>query len=381
MTHPYASQPDRAFWRRAVARPAAEDVDPVGPLPFGLSREDAVMTAGSCFAQHIARYLRASGFNALLTEPPHPIVHPDDAAEWNYGTYTARYGNIYVPRQLVQLFQRAYGTFQPSEDVWPGEGDSLIDPFRPQIQPGGFASRAEYDADRAQHFAAVRRAFEGLDVLVFTLGLTESWVSRADGAVYPLCPGVAGGTFDPARHAFHNFTVDEIVADLREFLALLRGVNPGARVILTVSPVPLMATATDAHVLSATSYSKSVLRVACEMLATTEENLCYFPSYEVITGPQSRGRYFADDLRSIREEGVAQVMRLFFRHFAGQDLVVDTAAPAPAPDAHTAKMQHLVQVNCDEEALDVPSPATNVEPTQKPGLLGRIWPGRAHPPR
>lgn len=355
--HPYQSQPDRAFWRRAVAAPATEDVDPVGPLPFALSREDAVMTAGSCFAQHIARYLRGAGFNALLTEPPHPIVNPDDAAEWNYGTYTARYGNIYVPRQLVQLFQRAHGTFSPVEDAWPGEGAALIDPFRPQIQPGGFSCREEYDADRAQHFAAVRRAFETLDVMVFTLGLTESWMSRADGAVFPLCPGVAGGTFDPDRHVFHNFTVDEIVEDLRSFLGLLREVNPAARLILTVSPVPLMATATGDHVLAATTYSKSVLRVACDMLARSEEGVAYFPSYEVITGPQARGRYFAEDLRSVREEGVAQVMRLFFRHVAGEEIAAGPAAhpatPDAAPDAHTAEMQRLVQVNCDEEALDI----------------------------
>ena len=376
MPHPYQSQPDTAFWRRAVANPPAGEVDPVGPLPFALGRDDKVMTAGSCFAQHIARYLRREGFNALTTEPPHPILHPDDAAAWNYGTYTARYGNIYVPRQLVQLIRRARGEFQPAEDIWPAGDGSFIDPFRPQIQPGGFASRAEYDIDRAQHFAAVRAALDGCDVLVFTLGLTEAWRARADGAVFPLCPGVAGGAFDPGRHEFHNFTLDEIVVDMDEALALLAEGNPAARVILTVSPVPLMATATGNHVLAATTYSKAVLRVACEVLAARHPHVAYFPSYEVITGPQARGRYFADDLRSVTEAGVAAVMRLFFRHFAGHDLGAGAAAPeAPAPDAHQAEMQRLVQVACDEEALDLPAaeaaaPAGTAPPR---GVLARLF--------
>ena len=105
----------------------------------------------------------------------HPLAPPELAAEYGYGVYTARTGNIYTSRQLVQLFDRAYGKFQPEEDVWQDE-DGYRDPFRPQIAPEPFLTRAEYRADRARHFAAVRRAFEELTVFVFTLGLTECWI-------------------------------------------------------------------------------------------------------------------------------------------------------------------------------------------------------------
>ena len=50
--NPYRSQPDHAFWSRAVARPTAEDVDPVVAPRFVLGRQDRIVTAGSCFAQH-----------------------------------------------------------------------------------------------------------------------------------------------------------------------------------------------------------------------------------------------------------------------------------------------------------------------------------------
>jgi hypothetical protein len=36
----------------------------------------------------------------------------------------------------------------------------------------------EYRTDRDSHLHHVREMFENLDVLVFTLGLTECWVSR-----------------------------------------------------------------------------------------------------------------------------------------------------------------------------------------------------------
>ena len=61
-THPYRNLPDHAFWRRAVAEPPIQDVDPVIFAPFLITSADRIATAGSCFAQHIGRHLRQAGF-------------------------------------------------------------------------------------------------------------------------------------------------------------------------------------------------------------------------------------------------------------------------------------------------------------------------------
>ena len=357
--HPYKNQPDYARWLKAMARLRPEEVDPVVKGAFLINRRDPVMTAGSCFAQHVARQLRNSEFNFLVTEKAHPIVPKLAAEEQNYGLFTARYGNLYTTRQLLQLFKRVFGTFTPVEDIWT-KGDVFVDPFRPQISPEGFATQEEYWADRKKHFAAVRQAFETTSVFVFTLGLTETWASRADGSVYPLCPGVAGGTFDESKYEFLNLGVSEVVADMVEFIDLLRAVNPAVRLITTVSPVPLIATALDRHVLVSTTYSKSVLRVACEEIATARPGVVYFPSYEIITGNHTRGAYFESDLRSVTEAGVNHVMRLFLQHFANSQV----GGERPRVDEpnrrrvdrrggeHLREMTQLMRVLCDEEALE-----------------------------
>lgn len=356
--HPYRSLPATAFWRRAVERPAMAEVDPVGDFRLTITPQTRVATAGSCFAQHIARHLAAAGFDYYVTEPGHPILSAGVRSAHNYGMFSARYANIYTARQLLQLIDRAYGRLVPREAPWTDPDGSVRDPFRPAIQPGNFASVAEMEADRAAHLAAVREMFEGLDVFVFTLGLTECWLDRGDGAVFPLCPGVEGGEFDPDRHVFHNQTVSEVIADMDAFLERLRAVNPGAQVVLTVSPVPLMATAApDTHVLSATTYSKSVLRVAAETLRAAHEHVHYFPSFEVITGAYNRGSYYADDLRNVTEAGVAHVMRLFLRHatktgMPDPALPVHPAQAATAPDATTEAARSFVEVECEEAALD-----------------------------
>ena len=350
--HPYRGLPDSAYWRRSVVGKGPV-IDPLAGGFLTLARDDKVATAGSCFAQNIARHLKKSGFNFLVTESAHPIVPAAAAERHGYGQYSARYGNIYTARQLLQLFDRAYGAFTPAEDIWPApDGVRVVDPFRPTIEPEGFASEAELRAGRDHHLARVRAMFETLDIFVFTLGLTEGWESTVDGAVFPLCPGVSGGAFDARTHAFHNFRVSEVVADLDAFIARLRGVNPAARLILTVSPVPLAATMSGNHVLAATTYSKSVLRAAAQEVVETHEGVFYFPSYEMIMGAPAGARYFAEDMRNVTEEGVAHVMSVFLRHAAGIEAGDISAAPEPVPDATIAAAKEWVEVMCDEAMLD-----------------------------
>lgn len=352
--HPYRSLPDRSFWKRVVAQPASHEVDPVGEFKLRIGQSTKVATAGSCFAQHIARHLKGSGYNYFVAEDGHPVLPHRVRQRAGYGLFSARYGNIYTTRQLIQLWQRAFGLFEPEEPIWRGDEGEYLDPFRPTVQPGGFVSEEEALADRAQHLSAVRRMFETLDVFVFTLGLTECWRSKVDGAVFPLCPGVSGGEFDPNRHEFYNQTVADVVDDLMQFRRELASVNPNAQLMLTVSPVPLAATASPGtHVLAATTYSKSVLRVAAETLKSSHANVHYFPSYEIITGAHARGRYFADDLRNVLEEGVSHVMRVFFQHATdGTKVLPPSAVIEPQEDRFSAASAALVEVECDESALD-----------------------------
>jgi hypothetical protein len=343
-SHPYRDLPDRAFWRQSVAGLAPESIDPAPRTPFLLRHEDKVATAGSCFAQHISRWLRAHGFNYLVAES-REVTGSEDP---EYG-FSALYGNIYTPRQLLQLFQRAFGCFAPLERVWQRGDGRYCDAFRPRLLQEGFTTPGQVLEWERAHLDRVRAMFVELDVLVFTLGLTECWISRLDGAVYPLAPGVAAGVFDPARHVFRNLSAGEVTRDLTLFLAGLREVNPAARVVLTVSPVPLVATATADHVLLANTRSKAVLRVAAEEIADSHDNVCYFPSYELIVGAPGKLHYFEADCRSVTAAGVAHVMSVFMRH-----MTEEGAAAAGEYDAER-EIEDLLDAECDEEVLARPA--------------------------
>lgn len=344
-SNPYAALPDYQFWRRAIENVAPDAVDPVVRAKFPISRADRVATAGSCFAQHISSSLRAQGFHFYVAENASPLA-PEEASRRQHGVFSARYGNLYTARQLIQLFDRAYAQFSPVDEHWMRDDGRFVDPFRPQVEPDGFLSPEDLADDRSTHFAAVREMFEKLDVFVFTLGLTEAWRSRIDGAVFPLAPGIVAGQMDETKYQFVNFGVNEVIADMQLFIERLRHVNAKARLIMTVSPVPLIATFEDRHVLVSTTLSKSVLRTAADVITRRDPLSDYFPSYEIITGSYARGRYFESDLRSVTPTGVGHVMRLFFQHFADADSSSILAAEI-ARESATVR-----EVICDEEAMD-----------------------------
>ena len=157
---------------------------------------------------------------------------------------------------------------------------------------------------------------------------------------------------DAARHEFVNFDVNAVISDMRSFVERLRKINPAARMIVTVSPVPLIATFEARHVLVSTTLSKAVLRTAADEITRSDTLSDYFPSYEIITGNHARGGYFESDLRSVAPAGVRHVMRLFFAHFAATD-------NAPAPSASSTlsiEISHesatVREIVCDEEAID-----------------------------
>ena len=355
--HPYKAAPTRAFWRRSVSTLQAEAIDPVTPPHFDrIDKSTKVVSAGSCFASNIARYLIEAGHNYLVTENLHPAVYSINPGWWKklgYGVYSAHYENIYTPLQMHQTLLRAYGISRPIEDRWVRDDGAVIDPFRPNL-PHPANSVAEFDLLQQQHYQAVRAAFEQAEVFVFTLGLTEAWRSKQDGFVFPVCPGTIEGAFDPSKHEFVNFTVEEIHEHVKAFCSFLREKNPSLRIILTVSPVPLVATATENHVVAATVYSKSVLRVAAEMASQSVPNLAYFPSYEIICGPQASGAYFKHDRRSVSEDGIKHVMRLFFEHFTTNE---GSAAEPRQEVSKDAQMNVAIAAAeeraCEEEMVEI----------------------------
>ncbi len=289
----------------------------------------------------------------MVSESKHALI-PEDAGH-GYGLFSARYGNIYTTRQLRELVQQAAGLRDPVFEFVRRPDGRWCDALRPRAFPDGFSSEADALADRKYHLRRVLDALSSCSVFVFTLGLTESWRNKVRDYGYGICPGVVAGNFDSSVHEFKNMTFGECVADLTTSAEIIKTLNNSVKILLTVSPVMLVATAESRGVLQSSIASKSILRAAADEASRTLPYVDYFPSYEMISGPQSRGVFYHDDLREVKEEGVQFVMDLFFKSRISD---YDPQAGRVNPQPQTARAIQVVetlktlQAECDEACLD-----------------------------
>jgi hypothetical protein len=362
MPHPYQTLPDDRFWRTAIAERDALAISGLWKPKHEIRRRTRIVTAGSCFAQHFAKALVARRYRWLDFEPGPALLTPEQRRDYHYGTFSFRTGNIYTPRMLLQWLTWALTGAAPPDEVWES-GGRFYDPFRPAVEPGGFATVEELHASRRETLGAIAAAVRGAHVFVFTMGLTEAWQNRATGAEYAVCPGTVAGEFDAEAHVFVNHRFAALMRDMTATLKLMFRANRRLVVLLTVSPVPLTATASGQHVLTATSHSKSLLRAVASELTLTQARVDYFPSYEIITHPAYRGRFFAPNLRSVLPEGVDHVMTQFFQDQAAA--FDGVGAPSPMIDPAVALLADVVsasestepelteaeELRCEEEIL------------------------------
>jgi len=343
MTHPYLNLKDTNFWYKVMSEPHPGHIDPITKSLI-INKNDKISTMGSCFAQHLSKKLASAGFNYFIPENNTDDISSKENILRNYGVYSARYGNIYTVRQAIQLFDRAFDNSLFKDHVWTKD-NKFVDAFRPQIEPDCFESIEKVIEDRKVHLQYVKQIFLESDWLIFTLGLTEGWQNNYDGAIFPVAPGVFGGFFDSSEHSFINFSCSEVVSDLKIFIKKIIEVNPNIKILLTVSPVLLIATYENRHVLVSTVASKSILRVAADEIERIFSNVIYFPSYEIITS--SANNYFENDLRKVSDLGVNHVMRMFSKHFMYSEKTNINENPNFLLNNNTSK-ENIV---CDEELI------------------------------
>lgn len=352
--NPYSELPKTAFWRTAVATENPYAIEGIFKPKFPISENTNIATAGSCFAQHITRQLKHRNYSVLDVEPaPHDLPE-EHHQKYGFSMYSARYGNIYSVRQLYQLAQEASGRAVITDHIFK-EGDRYYDGLRPSIEPYGLGSAEEVMEHRSIHLKRVNKLFKSMDLFIFTLGLTEMWCSKKKGTVFPTCPGTVAGEFDPDEYVFRNPQYSAIIDDFNNFqkeVSAIRGGRP-FNILLTVSPVPLTATASGTHALLATTYSKSVLRAVAGQLSTNQAHIDYFPSFEIATNPRLHSTSYSENLRNIRPQAVENVMNHFFASYNTNKIKnhkPNQESPATVYSPIQAKDDTLVQ--CEDQLLE-----------------------------
>ncbi len=251
----------------------------VPPAPL-ISPATQITAFGSCFAANISNWLSKRHFR---------VLNKDESAKDAY-VVTCGEGmvNSFVIRQQFE---------------WAWEG-------RVFDQPLWHGYKAEsYGYDPAIQ-AETKRIFDATDVFILTFGLSEVWYDEPTGNVF--WRTIPKDAYDPARHKFRVSTVEENKDNLRAIYRLIRKHRPDAKVLFTLSPIPLIATFRPNSCLTSNSVSKAVLRVAIDEMVrevASEGVLHYWPSYELVTDVFQLP--YRGDRRHVRDEVLDYIMTLF----------------------------------------------------------------------
>lgn len=100
--NPYESLPKTAFWRTGVAAVSPFSISGMWKPKHRLNKRQKIVTAGSCFAQHIGKALAANGYSWFNAETAADKFDATLAKEYNYGIFSFRTGNIYTATALKQ---------------------------------------------------------------------------------------------------------------------------------------------------------------------------------------------------------------------------------------------------------------------------------------
>lgn len=258
--------------------------------PF-ITRQHCITSFGSCFAQHLSHYLIRQGYmtGVMLARRMHRSYLNI------FNSHVIRFGEGMVNTfALRQQFDWAYEGKEFSEDLWYGSAGELA----PYIEETRLVTK---------------EIFEITDVFVITLGLSEVWCNKKTGEVF--WRAIPQDKFDPAVHGFRVSNCDENRENLAAIVETIRRHRPHAKIIFTLSPIPLVATFRPVSCISANSVSKGILRVALDELMRTNEDddIYYWPSYELIK------EYYADpyeeDNRHVKQDVIDSVMELFRQHY------------------------------------------------------------------
>ena len=269
----------------------------IAPLAARIGYRHRIVSLGSCFAETVARRLADAKFR-IVANPTGVLFHPLSVAD----TLRALLGQRPVRREELQ-------------------------------HDGALWFHYDFHGDFSEHDpacalermnAARRRGAEALaaaDFVLVTFG--TAWVYEHEGRAVANCHRQPAAAFVRRR-----LTVEEVVAACAP---LFEGPLAAKQIVLTVSPVRHVGDG-----LAGNALSKAVLRVAAAELEARCANVCYFPSFEILTDDLRDYRFYGDDLVHPSAQAVAYV----WEKFAAAALDDEAQRLLPEVEAIAAAARH-----------------------------------------
>jgi len=247
----------------------------IEPWSFRISAAESWFMTGSCFAGHLADDLSRHFFR-VFSHPMGIVYHPSAMLS----QFRILAGNASVKKEDLFFREGLYGHF-------------LFHTSFSGVHPEEVLSRMNLRLQEAREH--LRQA----SVLVLTPGTAKGYCLADSHIPVANCHKFPRSFFYESR-----LDVNACTEVFREIVACIRQVNPGVKIILTVSPVKYYREGVREQLLS-----KSVLLLAAKELE--QEGILYFPAYELMTEELRDYRFYADDFCHPSPAAISYILSRF----------------------------------------------------------------------
>lgn len=232
------------------------------PAPFRLDHQSRLLSLGSCFAEAMGSRLAQEKFPIL--------VNP--------------FGTLFNPLSIHQIL--SYGlvkTFPASEHRVAHSGQH----FHYDFHSSFFAEDAStLDKVIKDKLILLQEYLAQLDCLVLTWGTAYAYSLKTQNKIVANCHKQPSLLFDKIL-----LTPDEILASFHHVYPALKALRPHLKIILSISPVRHIKDG-----LLENSLSKAHLRMAAAALSQENEDIYYFPAYELLLDDLRDYRFYESDM-------------------------------------------------------------------------------------
>jgi tetratricopeptide (TPR) repeat protein len=249
--------------------------------PKFLNKATRFFTMGSCFARNLSVSLNQSGYAS----------HHMEISEYINTTFA----------------NRVFVDWLRGAEIDPAIRDRLV-----ELLPEKWSKEATLEVIRSSN------------VFILTLGVAAAFFDRTTGAFVLPRPSALNSRALAEKYQFRTASVQENADNVRYLIDFVRSVAPDIRIVVTVSPVPLLASFEYESAVQADCLSKSTMRLVAHEVVNNSgiDNVWYWPSFEVFRwGGSNASNYFAADDGAawhVSEAKVGGTVRAFIDMFSAK---------------------------------------------------------------
>ena len=241
---------------------------------FDLEPDAKILTLGSCFADRMGSHLEGYGLDIL--------VNP--------------FGVLYNPFSIANVIVKAISPTVSNK--WIQNQERWVNLNYHSCVHGKTKESAE--TLEMETLNQVQSHLKESKLLIITFGTAYAYEWKETGEVVANCHKLPADNF--IRRCLE---VDEIAQKWRSLLQKLRSFNSKLKVVFTTSPVRHVRDS-----LVQNQFSKSTLNVALHKLSK-EENVFYFPSYEIMMDDLRDYRFYKEDLLQPNNQALTYIQEKF----------------------------------------------------------------------